>query len=312
MPDSIESLTELTAAVRAHHIGTLVCGGIREETRSALQAVAVEVIDNVACSSEEAVAALRSGGLRPGFGFSRQKELATPPPSGELRPDAAAAESGPDGGRFDCLACRDRLCLRGGDCTGGLLRDLGGRIVTEPMLEAATDIAWESERRLCRLAELVYFALEMGYRRIGIAYCVDLEEPSAILANVLGRFFEVVPVCCKVGGVVENVSNQATGLPPVACNPSAQARVLNHFGTDLNVNVGLCIGADCIMARESEAPVTTLFVKDRSLANNPIGALYSEYYLRESLASRPAVSGAGGKPGAPLHVGGTSGEEERP
>jgi uncharacterized metal-binding protein len=30
--------------------------------------------------------------------------------------------------------------------------------------------------------------------------------------------------------------------------------------------------------------VTTLFVKDRSLANNPIAALYSEYYLRESLA----------------------------
>ena len=48
------------------------------------------------------------------------------------------------------------------------------------------------------------------------------------------------------------------------------------------VVVGLCIGADCLFDRASEAPVTHLFVKDRSLANNPIGALYSEHYLRES------------------------------
>jgi len=27
--------------------------------------------------------------------------------------------------------------------------------------------------------------------------------------------------------------------------------------------------------------VTTLFVKDKSLVNNPIGAIYSDYYLNE-------------------------------
>ena len=35
-------------------------------------------------------------------------------------------------------------------------------------------------------------------------------------------------------------------------------------------------------AEASDAPVSTLFVKDRSLANNPIGALYSDYYLQEA------------------------------
>ena len=69
----------------------------------------------------------------------------------------------------------------------------------------------------------------------------------------------------------------------VACNPAGQAAVLNQIETDINVLVGLCMGADCILTRRSDAPVTTLFVKDKSLANNPIGAVYSDYYLKEAL-----------------------------
>jgi uncharacterized metal-binding protein len=160
------------------------------------------------------------------------------------------------------------------------------------MLEAATDVSSEEERQLCRLAELVYFCLEMGYRRIGIAFCVDLQEPAEILASVLNRSFETVGVCCKIGGPPRGESwerletdSETAGLPPIACNPVAQARILNRAGTDLNVIVGLCMGSDCLFTRESEAPVTTLFVKDRSLANNPIGAVYSEYYLRESVTT---------------------------
>jgi uncharacterized metal-binding protein len=61
--------------------------------------------------------------------------------------------------------------------------------------------------------------------------------------------------------------------------------------TDLNVLVGACMGADCIFSRFSDAPVTTLFVKDRSLANNPIGAVYSDYYLKEAARAVPKGSG---------------------
>jgi hypothetical protein len=85
-------------------------------------------------------------------------------------------------------------------------------------------------------------------------------------------------------GSTETASGLAV-VPPIACHPVAQARTLNEAGTDLNVIVGLCMGSDCVFTRESEAPVTTLFVKDKSLANNPIGAVYSEYYLRESVTT---------------------------
>ena len=101
--------------------------------------------------------------------------------------------------------------------------------------------------------------------------------------------FDVVPVCCKIGGAssqeISGTSAELAGAPTgraLACNPLAQAAILNQRDTDINLVVGLCIGADALLTRASRAPVTTLFVKDRSLANNPIGALYSDYYLRES------------------------------
>jgi uncharacterized metal-binding protein len=159
------------------------------------------------------------------------------------------------------------------------------------MLEAATDISSEEERKLCRLAELVYYCIEMKLRRIGIAFCEDLREPAAILAGVLNRSFATVPVSCKVGG---GVGEGSPAITPISCNPVAQAALLNRADTELNVAVGLCMGADCVFAKESDAPVTTLFVKDRSLANNPIGAVYSEYYLRESVstARNPQIQSA--------------------
>ncbi|MHA1741489.1 MAG: DUF1847 domain-containing protein, partial [Candidatus Thorarchaeota archaeon] len=42
--------------------------------------------------------------------------------------------------------------------------------------------------------------------------------------------------------------------------------------------VGLCIGHDMLFNKYSEAPVTTLIVKDRVLGHNPVAGLYSAYH----------------------------------
>jgi uncharacterized metal-binding protein len=192
----------------------------------------------------------------------------------------------------DCLACTNRICLEGKMCEAALDER---RYVPEPasdfsdMLDAAADISFEKERTLCRLSELIYFCLEMQYERIGVAYCVELEEATGILVKVLRRFFEVYPVCCKVGGQIQSSplqgarkQGQGPAMKEIACNPWGQAQVLNRLGTDFNVMVGLCMGVDCVFTKGSHAPATALFVKDKSLANNPIGAIYSEYYLKEA------------------------------
>ena len=54
-----------------YRIDTVVCGGISLEERELLNTCVPSVIENVACSAEDALAALEGGTLRPGFGFAR-------------------------------------------------------------------------------------------------------------------------------------------------------------------------------------------------------------------------------------------------
>ncbi len=283
VPPEGNSWLEFLSQITVQGVDTLVCGGISRDGKEGLQAQGVSVIENVACTTEEVLAALAAGSLRPGFGFE---------PEGTQ----SGGNEAPFLPTIDCLACQQRVCLLGQKC-----RPLTGRVYgrevpdTGAMLESAQDITFEGERTLCRLSELIYFGLEMNYRRIGVAYCVDLNEPAQILVGVLRRFFETIPVCCKIGGKPVPEPGQsaigAVGSPivgPIACNPLGQAEMLNSMSPDLNVIVGLCVGVDSVFAGASEAPVTTLFVKDKSLANNPIGALYSDYYLKEA-ATPPVV-----------------------
>jgi len=90
----------------------------------------------------------------------------------------------------------------------------------------------------------------------------------------------VISVCCKVCGI----DKKSFDLPQISsenqevmCNPAGQAQLLNDAETQLNVLCGLCVGHDAIFAKVSDAPVTTLIAKDRVLAHNPAGAIYSRY-----------------------------------
>jgi uncharacterized metal-binding protein len=128
------------------------------------------------------------------------------------------------------------------------------------------------------------FAAEMGFSRIGVAYCIGLAEEAQTLVRILEREFAVSAACCKSGGVPK----EKLGLVKIRedrveamCNPVAQAMLLNDAETDLNLLVGLCVGHDIIFTRHSRAPVSTLVVKDRVLAHNPTGALHTGYWRRK-------------------------------
>jgi uncharacterized metal-binding protein/predicted Fe-Mo cluster-binding NifX family protein len=290
---------DLARILTDEDVDALVCGGISRPNREAALSQEVQVIDNVAGTAEAVVEALRDGGLRSGFGLAAPEE--PPAASGgrggshlhqgtaETRTDGGRERRGSDNqpGLIDCLACTDRVCLRPEPCPHLPPSSQATDLESAKTLEAAWEVACEEERTLCRLAELVYFALEMGYTKLGVAFCVDLLKPASVLTGVLRRFFEVVPVCCKVGGLA---AGEPTVMGPrqsrsgprhqeAACDPLGLAAVLNAAHTDFNVLVGLCVGVDGIFSRASVAPVTTLFVKDKSLANNPIGAVYSHYHL---------------------------------
>lgn len=131
-----------------------------------------------------------------------------------------------------------------------------------------------------RVKELIRLAEEMGWNKLGIAFCIGLSEEAKKLQEVLeSHGFEVHSVVCKVG----SVKKEKFSLPGKnhACNPILQAMVLNEVRTDLNILVGLCLGHDILFQRYSKAPTTTLIVKDRVLAHNPVGALYSRYHFKK-------------------------------
>lgn len=293
-----QSVLDLAKVLTDCKIDIVVCGGITRQEREFLLTRRIQVIDNVVGTKDELLAALSAGAVHPGFGLSASSrgvsipEAAPSLSDNQVSPSAVQRAVGP----LDCLACQNRVCLKGESCCAaeGLVSETTTDGESQQQLEASLDIACEEERTLCRLSELIYFCLEMRYRRVGLAYCVDLQEPAEILVRVLRRFFKVHPVCCKIGG---HVASDPMLAPPeargrrrpsqVACNPIGQADALNRIGTDMNVLVGMCMGSDCIFTRFSDAPVTTLFVKDRSLANNPIGAIYSDYYLKEAMQTSP-------------------------
>ncbi len=148
--------------------------------------------------------------------------------------------------------------------------------------------------RWTRVEDTVAFAKLMGYRRLGIATCLGLlEESRQLTAILLGQGFEVPSVCCKAGsidklelGLTEADKVRPGGFEP-ACNPIAQARLLNAAGTHLNLIVGLCVGHDALFNKHSAAPVTTLVVKDRVTGHNPVAVLYGQNFYYQRLRTQP-------------------------
>ena len=145
----------------------------------------------------------------------------------------------------------------------------------------------EFYQKYTRVEEVVEFSKRMGFRKIGIATCVGLIDESRVLAKILRKNgLEVCSAVCKVGsfkktevGVPEK---DITRTGEIMCNPIMQAEILNRYGTDFNVVMGLCVGHDSLFYKYSKALVTTLVAKDRVLAHNPAGALYQAkaYYKK--------------------------------
>jgi len=150
--------------------------------------------------------------------------------------------------------------------------------------------------RWTRVEDTIAFAKLMGYRTIGMATCIGLLDETNRLALILkAQGFAPVSVCCKTGsidklelGLRDNEKIRPGTFEP-ACNPVAQAKLLNESKTDMNVIVGLCVGHDMLFTKYSEAPVTTIVVKDRVTGHNPVSVLYGQNFYYKRLQMRKLV-----------------------
>lgn len=186
--------------------------------------------------------------------------------------------------KADCAHCKDKECYDGKDCYG--LADRARKAYEGYDLKSmmvSGRIEAEHYMKKTRLEELVIYARDMGMRKLGIAFCVGLSVEARIVSDFLAKEgFEVHSVCCKNCGIDKTelgvVKLHADKEKEAVCNPIGQAMCLAECGTEMNIIVGLCVGHDMLFTKHSKAPVTTFIVKDRVLAHNPAGAIYSRYY----------------------------------
>ncbi|BEQ15170.1 DUF1847 domain-containing protein [Desulfoferula mesophila] len=147
-----------------------------------------------------------------------------------------------------------------------------------------------------RIQEIWEFAQRMGYRKVGLAFCLGLVKEAAKVEEIFQEHgLEVVSALCKAGatpkemlGLGDEDKIRQGGFESV-CNPVFQAELMNRAGTELNVLLGLCVGHDSLFFAHAKAPTTVLAVKDRVTGHNPLAAVYlaDVYYAKLKQGEEP-------------------------
>lgn len=66
------------------------------------------------------------------------------------------------------------------------------------MMEAAAYVEGTFYSNITRLQEIAEFAKAMGYKKLGLAFCIGLNEEARYISHYyVNQGFEVYSVCCK-------------------------------------------------------------------------------------------------------------------
>ena len=162
-----------------------------------------------------------------------------------------------------CALCRNKECLKGKNCS--VIKS--GLKFSGDDLKAIKISSWlaSSHVKRTKLEEITIYAKRLGYRRIGIAFCIEYEREARLVYDILSRYFEVFSICCKVCGLDKvklGISELDDSEFEVTCNPIGQALHLNDDFTDLNLVLGLKTGYDILFAKYSDVPSIPLPIQE--------------------------------------------------
>ena len=203
---------------------------------------------------------------------------------------------------FTCASCAVLACRKGEDERGDMPKNCPMRRTEEmeavrrkyhadPAVErfhkTSSLVEAEGYARWPRVREVIEFCKKLGYKKIGVAFCVGLRTEAAAFCDLLRRHgLEPVSVICSAGGMDKRdfgIAREQFVHPEnereTICNPIGQAEMLRFAGTEFNVAVGLCVGHDSLFLKHSHVLATVLIAKDRALGHNPAAALYCPHYM---------------------------------
>jgi uncharacterized metal-binding protein len=238
-----------------------------------------------------------SAGRKAGQAAAAEKKAGPAEPAGHDAPPVRPAPIDPSCSECSTRNCyrRDsqypKFCLTEENAEGAReTKELYlGTSLEARVSKAAAEVECEYYGRLTRVEETIVFALKMGARKLGVASCIALVEESTIYAKAArSAGLDVRTVICKVGSIdkceigIPDGRKLIPGAQESCCNPVLQARILDEWGADVSVSIGLCVGHDWLFTKNSQAPAVTLAVKDRVLAHNPLAAIHTSktFYSR--------------------------------
>ena len=100
----------------------------------------------------------------------------------------------------DCANCKSHICAGRGISCKKINQDELLDLYTDEekkIMKAAAFVEATYYSELTRLEETVEFAKQMGYKKLGLAFCIGLNKEAYLINKFLAREFEVVSICCK-------------------------------------------------------------------------------------------------------------------
>lgn len=164
---------------------------------------------------------------------------------------------------MQCALCRTKECIRGKNCS--VVKS--GLEYTGDDLKSIQVSSWLESNHIKRtkLEEIAIYAKRIGYKKIGLAFCIEYEREARLVYEIVSKYFEVFSVCCKVCSFEKSslgIKKSKEIEFEAVCNPIGQAMLLNNDLTDLNIMLGLKTGYDILFAKYSEAPSITLPIQE--------------------------------------------------
>ncbi|MBD3260212.1 MAG: DUF1847 domain-containing protein, partial [Candidatus Altiarchaeales archaeon] len=97
---------------------------------------------------------------------------------------------------MNCAVCEDKSCYSGRDCTNMKKKVLGeyNKKINKDVMSAAASIEAEGYMKLTRIEELLVFCKKMKYEKLGLAFCIGLEDEAKKAHEIFSRDFELSSV----------------------------------------------------------------------------------------------------------------------
>jgi len=133
-----------------------------------------------------------------------------------------------------------------------------------------------------RAEEIIMLAKVSGYRKLGLAFGMELQQEARLYTDILeNNGFEVVSVCSKAGGVFKDkigVTPEEKLYGPDSKETMSSglimAEILNSEQTDMNIMMGLEVGQDALFYKYAEAFTIPFVVMDRIYGGATMEGVY--------------------------------------